>query len=40
MSATALWIWRSRALAMWVLLLVLVLDVLAHILRGPGRLRH
>jgi len=40
MSATALWVWRSGALVMWVLLLLLVLDVLAHIMRGTGGLRH
>jgi hypothetical protein len=40
MSATALWIWRGGALAMWVLLLVIVLDVLTHIPRRPGGLRH
>jgi len=40
MSAAALWIWRSGALAVWVLLLLFVVDVLAHILGGPGGLRH
>jgi len=40
MSAIALWIWRGGALVVWFLLLLLVLDVLAHILRGPGGLRH
>jgi hypothetical protein len=40
MSAIALWIWRTGAVAIWVVLLLIVLDVLAHILRGPGGLRH
>jgi len=40
MSATALWIWRSGAVVVWILILLLVVDVLTHIVRGPGGLRH
>ena len=40
MTAAALWIWRTGALAVWVMLFLAVVDVLAHVLRGAGRLRH